>query len=119
LKVCGFGPTATSKILFAVRPKSAIPWDAPIREAFGLSDDGDAYTAMLERCCEEARKLLEEAERHGIADIPREVARAEGRTLVRLLDEYHWITITEGHQVPDREELARWLSLAASRWTRN
>jgi hypothetical protein len=31
-------------------------------------------------------------------------------TLAKLLDEYHWITITRGHQIPSPDELERWVS---------
>jgi hypothetical protein len=31
-----FGPTGASKVLFAVRPQAAIPWDAPERKALRL-----------------------------------------------------------------------------------
>jgi hypothetical protein len=40
---------------------------------------------------------------------------APNSTLPKLLDEYHWVTITRGHRIPTCEELhqwARWASLS-------
>ena len=31
-------------------------------------------------------------------------------TLAKLLDEYHWITVTVGHQIPTAEHLVQWAS---------
>jgi hypothetical protein len=37
------------------------------------------------------------------------ILEREDSTLVKLLDEYNWITITQGHKVPTKAELERWL----------
>lgn len=41
------GPTGTSKILYALRPKVLIPLDIPMRKNFGYSDDAASYIKYL------------------------------------------------------------------------
>lgn len=109
LRIPGLGPTSKAKVLFAIRPNSAIPWDEPIREAFNLADDGSAYGEMLMRSCQEAKELEEDARRYEVTDIPAAVERP-GYSLAKLLDEYHWVTISEGHRIPRHHDLERWIS---------
>lgn len=116
LDISEFGPTSASKTLFAVRPHAAMPWDAAIQKEFGLSGRApERYRAMLVRSMREGRTLMAEAKRRGWSDsrsgIPTEIGRPKN-TLSQLLDEYHWITITRGYVIPDRDELERWIRLA-------
>ncbi len=116
LEVDDFGPTSASKALFAVCPRAAIPWDAAIQDQFKrkLKLHGRApedYRAMLMISKDEAKGLMSAAARCGVADprnIPREIGRPE-HTLAQLLDEYHWITITRGHEIPSGDELKLWV----------
>jgi hypothetical protein len=113
LGIHDFGPTSASKALFAVRPHAAMPWDAAIQEEFELGGRApENYRAMLVRSKDEGKKLIDDAGHCGMADprhnIPSEVGRPE-HTLAQLLDEYHWITITRGHEIPRRDELKRWV----------
>ncbi len=39
-----------------------------------------------------------------------QVVGSLGRTLVLLLDEYHWITFTRRHEIPSIADLRQWLS---------
>jgi hypothetical protein len=120
LEVDDFGPTSASKALFAVCPRAAIPWDAAIQDHFkdtfklhGRTPED--YRAMLELSKDAGKGLMTDAARCGVADprnIPREVGRPE-HTLAQLLDEYHWITITRGHEIPSRDELKRWVEWEA------
>lgn len=124
LRSLGLGPSAAAKTLFAVRPKCAIPWDGPIRITFGLKDDCGGYRGMLDRSSGEASLLVEEAGRHEISNILKEVGSGRQSpedspdrlmTLARTLDEYHWITITAGHRIPFPGELERWITWQAMR----
>ena len=48
-----------------------------------------------------------------LADVPKPVKRLEesyDTSLVKLVDEYYWATVTGGHEVPDRDQLEEWLS---------
>jgi hypothetical protein len=112
-----FGPTSASKALFAICPHAAMAWDAAIQAEFKLGGDAAKnYRSMLERSKHEAQMLIADAARCGVDDprnIPLEVG-CPGRTLPRLLDEYHWITITRGHRIPAGEELQRWVEWACA-----
>ena len=105
------GPAAAAKAIFALKPETAIPWDQAIRDGLGLKDNRDGYPEMLRRSQKEANFLVEDASELGISesDIPKEIG-SPGRTLARLLDEYHWITLTQGHQIPSVKDLKLWLS---------
>jgi hypothetical protein len=115
LDVDDFGSTSASKALFAVCPHSAMPWDAAIQAEFKLSGRArENYRDMLERSKDEAEILIADAARCGVTDpqnIPHEVG-SPGRTLPRLLDEFHWITITRRHRIPACEELQQWAGWA-------
>jgi hypothetical protein len=119
MPIRGLGPTGASKLLFAVRPTTAMAWDAAIQTKFDLRGDREGYRAMLARSKREAKILVADATRCGITDrrsIPETVGRS-GHTLPKLLDEYHWVTITRRHQIPVFEELRQWMQWCAARRT--
>jgi hypothetical protein len=105
----GLGSTAASKILFAMYPTAAIPWDAPIRKSFGLDETHASYRAMLSRSQQEARKLRDEGLCLQRADWVKGL-----RTWPLLLDNYNWVTITRKHKIPTSEELEKWVNWAKS-----
>ena len=109
------GPTCAAKILFALRSKAAIPWDEPIRAEFNLSRSRQGFRDMLQRSKDEAEKLISDAAARCGGGNPRDIPSVIGRptrSIVRLLDEYHWITITRGHQIPICDELRQWVAWA-------
>jgi hypothetical protein len=116
MKSRGLGPTITSKILFAVRPNAAIPWDELIQAQFKFQRGGrDDYRSMLALSKDELEMVIADAARCGVTDV-RNIPEAIGspdRTLVRLLDGYHWITITRRHEVPSPEMLKQWVGWAS------
>ena len=86
-------------------------WDAFIQSAFQLKGDRAGYRNMLVLSKAEAENLEADAARCGVADwrsIPDVVGRS-GYTLPKLLDEYHWVTISRRHQIPAREDLQQWI----------
>jgi hypothetical protein len=104
------GATTAAKALFAVRPEAAMAWDGEIRSILNVSDNRQGYRDMLAVSKRELEMLIVDASQRGTSarrDIPT-VIGSPGRTLVRLLDEYHWITITGGHQIPTCCELKQW-----------
>jgi hypothetical protein len=114
LQIRGLGPTGASKLLFAIRPQTAMAWDAAIQTEFELAGDREGYRAMLARSKDEAENVVDDAARCGVADwrsIPHEVGRS-GHTLPKLLDEYHWVTITRRHNLPCCEKLQQWMGWA-------
>jgi hypothetical protein len=87
-----FGPTAASKAMYALRPASFPPWDAPMRKALTLGEGAEGYARYLELC---ARGVRATARRAGID--PDELPAALGRprtTAARLVDEYLWSELT-------------------------
>ena len=49
-----------------------------------------------------------------LGGVPQLVHPGSGVSLVKLVDEYYWTTITLGYVVPTREEIDKWL-----RWMPN
>jgi len=105
------GPTGTSKILFALRPHAMIPWDEFIREKYNHDGSANSYCKYLQ----EVKGLLEELSNEckkfsfSIYDLPRILNRPES-TLVKLIDEYHWVTISRNCHVPDDIEFGNWVA---------
>lgn len=110
LGVHGLGPTAAAKVLFALHPETAMAWDEAIRAVLNIGANEQGYRDMLVHSKHEAEMLIADASRCGIGnrqDIPGIVGSPD-RTLARLLDEYNWITITNGHQIPTCSDLKQW-----------
>jgi hypothetical protein len=91
-----FGATAASKILFALRPHSMIPWDAPIRMKLYNSGSGDSYVEYLVKALREIESLMASCQRDGISieNVPGALKR-DGATLAQLMGEYFWVTLTK------------------------
>lgn len=89
-----FGPTATAKVLFVVRPRACPPWDEPIRRGLASGDDGETYGRYLEAAAEALRGF---SARTGIAveDLPAKLGRPRS-TPAKLVDEYLWTRVTRG-----------------------
>jgi hypothetical protein len=89
-----FGATAAAKALYALRPATFPPWDAPIRRGLGLDSSGAGYAAYLDLTARLVRALAARADVE-----PDALAEAVGRpsqTAARLIDEYLWRRITRG-----------------------
>ena len=104
-----FGPAGAAKTLFALRRRAFPPWDERIRKQLECDDSESGYLEFLKRVSERVQQVIDDARRHGIDEknIPEVVGR-EGRSLVKLIDEYHWVTITKGSEPPNRDEVLRW-----------
>ena len=113
LRGCGLGATPAGKSLFAACPTCAIPWDEEIRTEFVLGENSSGYRGMLKVSREEANILLTDASRLGIPDVFNAIGSPAYTTLPKLLDEYHWITITRGHHIPSKDELEQWIPWVA------
>ncbi|MER7460413.1 hypothetical protein [Micromonospora sp. NPDC126480] len=87
------GPTAASKLLYALRPAALPPWDEAIARILHGRRDGDGYAAHLRLGREWAARLLAEAgDERALADT---LGRPE-RSLVKMLDDYWYLTCTRG-----------------------
>ncbi|MDO8549467.1 MAG: hypothetical protein Q7S39_04845 [Ignavibacteria bacterium] len=89
------GPTGASKILFALRPNSMIPWDEPIRKMLKLNGDGNSYVEYLIRAKAEADSLFLSCKKNDVNpfDIPMIFGRHDA-SIAQLIGEYFWIVIT-------------------------
>lgn len=104
------GPTGTSKIFFALRPKSLIPLDIPMRLQFKYGNDALSYIKYLKRVKDIALDLDKQCRINGfgIEDLPIKINRPTA-TIPIIIDEYHWVTITNKVEPPDKNVLRGWI----------
>lgn len=116
-----FKDTAAAKTLHAIRPRSLPMWDQKIKDWFlknhasgetSQCTTGQTYAAFIRHVAGELSTLEADANRlgHSLADIPQLVGKPD-YSLVKLVDEYYWMTITSDYTVPTRAELEQWLDL--------
>jgi hypothetical protein len=121
LKKIGDRYTAAAKTLHAIRPRSLPMWDRRIKDWFltipastgetSQSTTGQIYAAFIRYVTgEELSTLEDDANRLGysLTDIPQLVEKRD-YSLVKLVDEYYWMTKTRGYTFPTRTELQQWL----------
>jgi hypothetical protein len=107
-----FGPTATSKTLFVLRPALFVAWDGAIRETLGYRGDGRSYA----RFAEDLREKIEESKRQArlggldLESLPKRLGRPSYTTLAQLFGEYYWITQTRRVSLRSQEEISKSLS---------
>jgi hypothetical protein len=106
------GPTATSKILFALRPKALMPWDEAMRKHFGYSGSAGSYSEYLTAIKNLTLHIGDLCMKKGlhIDDLPRRLRRPNS-TVLELVNEYIWVTVTSEIELPSSETLAQWASL--------
>lgn len=105
------GPTGAAKVLFAIRPNALVPWDTPIREALGLDGSAHSYAAYLGIVRTQLQELEEACGKNGckLSELPKLIGRSES-SLVKLIDEYYWVTVTRKCPAPPNDVLARWMA---------
>ena len=69
-----FGDTAAAKVMFAARPQVFIPWDDPIRLAFGWWGGGASYVQLLRRASSTLEGLASRLA-VSVADLPQALGR--------------------------------------------
>jgi hypothetical protein len=91
------GSTAAAKALYALRPRSVLPWDAAIAKTLHGGRDGTAFARHLMLGRAWANTVLAELGSHGrpisAAAAPALLGRG-GVSLAKILDEYAFVTIT-------------------------
>jgi len=103
------GPTAASKILFALRPAALMPWDEAMRKEFCCDGSKESYFKFLV----DIRKLtfrireLCKANDFDISELPHKIDR-DGSTVLELINEYVWVTVTRKCKLPSPQNLALW-----------
>ena len=106
------GPTAASKILFAIRPRALMPWDEAMRISFDCDGNPESYSKYL--------KIIRDLTSHigvlcrdkgfQIGDLPGKLGRSNS-TVLALVNEYIWVTETREVELPASYILARWAEL--------
>ena len=119
LRSTGFkiGPTATAKILHILRPMLFVMWDGPILKHFnahfGIDDSPQGYVAFLEEMNKVATAIAASFSTTHLSPSPQPNQTAEeylsqrlgyipDKTMAKFLDEYFWVTITNGVTIPPR-----------------
>jgi hypothetical protein len=103
------GPTATSKILFTIRPEALMPWDEAMRNEFGCDGSKESYLKFLTEIREltfRIRKLCQE-NGFGISELSDKIDR-KGSTVLEIINEYIWVTVTRDCKLPAAKNLAVW-----------
>ena len=106
------GPTAASKILFAIRPKAMMPWDDDMRKSSGCDGSPLSYAGYLSMIRDLTFHIDTLCRRSGfqIEDLPEKIGRPN-LTVVALINEYAWVTKTRKVTLPSSETLMQWASL--------
>ncbi len=110
-QMASIGPTAASKVLFALRPRGLPPWDEKMRKALHLSAGASGYLGFLKMMRVKACALGEQCRKNGfdITCLPEQLQR-NASTVVDLLNEHMWVTVSAGVSLPSKETLARWMT---------
>ena len=90
-----FGPVGTAKTLFALRKNMFPPWDNTIIKKLNLSPDGEGYINYLFLVKQELLNLKIECDKNNIElkQLPI-ILNNKYSSLVKLIDEYFWLTMT-------------------------
>jgi hypothetical protein len=90
----GLGPTAATKLLYAMRPAALMPWDAAIADCLHRGRDAAAYVAHQRLGREWAIRVLAEA---GLDEPALAASLGQpDRTLAKMLDDYCYLAFTRG-----------------------
>jgi hypothetical protein len=104
------GPTAASKILFAIRPNALMPWDEAMRKGFGYDGSKESYFKFLTVIRKLASKIGELCKANGfdISELAHKIDR-DNSTVLELINEYVWVIVTRRCRLPSAQNLAMWL----------
>jgi len=107
------GPVGAAKMLFAIRPNVFPPWDNAILKKLKDCYSVESYADYLKYVKKIILGLEETCNIYNINidDLPQNLDRPNC-TMPKLIDEYHWITITKGFKV--EEIVQRW-----DKWTKS
>ena len=106
------GPTAASKVLFAIRPKALMPWDEAMRTSFDCDGSPESYFEYLIEIRNLTLHIGDLCKNKGfqIDDLPHKLGRPNS-TVLALVNEYIWVTVTRKVELPSSETLTQWASL--------
>ena len=106
------GPTAASKVLFAIRPKALMPWDEAMRISFECDGSPESYFKYLITIRNLTLHIGNLCRNKGfqIDALPQKLGRPNS-TVLALINEYIWVTVTRKVELPSSETLMQWASL--------
>lgn len=104
----GFSHTAASKLLHMINPELFVMWDRPMRmsykEDYAIREDAAGYLDFMKKMQEGLQKVLksfpDSKEGCPAEFLANKLGITTHKTLVKHLDEYNWITITKGVELP-------------------
>jgi len=104
------GPTAASKILFALRPEALMPWDGAMRQDFDDASS-ESYRRFLQEIRNMAWRIRDLCKENGfdIRSLPSQIERPDS-TVLEIINEYVWVTVTNKCKPPSSTSLKRWAS---------
>jgi hypothetical protein len=104
------GPTAAAKILFAIRPKSLMPWGKAIRDKLQYDETPQSYINFLRYAQAKIQEVGELCRKYGfeLVDLPKKLGRVNS-TIPKLIDEYLWVTIKDKWK-PGKADFERWFA---------
>lgn len=92
--------------MFVLRPATVTAWDARIAQRTVGGIGPQHFAAHLRHARRWCAEVLAEADRVGIDDIAADVGRPTS-TVAKLLDEWHYLTITRDKSTPALPDVAR------------
>ncbi|MGE5617849.1 MAG: hypothetical protein ACM3US_01175 [Sphingomonadaceae bacterium] len=103
------GPTAASKVLFALRPHALLPWDDAIRDGFECDGSAESYLRFLREIREQAKGTAGACEKigFGITGLPNALG-CPNATVIELINKYLWMKHSREWSPPTPEIVARW-----------
>jgi hypothetical protein len=111
-----FQDTAAAKTLHALRPNILPIWDREVKAKFAKRHErqtrAQLYREFIGEVASEISELREDVERLGLSlsKVP-QLLKHDGYSLVKLVDEYEYMTITRKCKIPSRAHLESWISL--------
>lgn len=117
-----FQDTAAAKTLHALRPDALPIWDQQVKDKFAdgraRQTSGQLYAEFIDEVAHEIKELKEDVDRlgHSLSEVP-ELVKCDAYSLVKIIDQYKYVTITLKYRVPTREVFEAWLPLSAQQDT--
>lgn len=105
-----FSHTAASKLLHMINPELFVMWDGPMRkgykEDYVITADAAGYFDFMNKMQEGLQKVsqsfLSAHEGCPAEFLSKKLEIKTPKTIVKHLDEYNWITITKGAELPPK-----------------
>jgi len=103
------GPTAASKVLFAIRPNALMPWDEAMRKGFDCNGSHESYLKFLREIRNMAWKIRDLCNTNGfdVFELPVQIERPDS-TVLEIINEYIWVKVTRKCKLPPASTLKRW-----------